>query len=104
MIERDSWQDRYLAVLLLAFAILALTLAAVGLYAALSYSVSLHLREIVEFGWLWGASATSVQGMLMRQGLTLAAGRTGDRDAVGSPGADEAVAIAALRNISRKIR
>jgi putative ABC transport system permease protein len=71
LIERASWQDRFLAVLFMAFAILALTLAAVGLYAALSYTVSLHTREI-GIRMALGASAASVQRMMMRQAVTLA--------------------------------
>ncbi len=71
LIERASWQDRFLAILFLSFAILALTLASVGLYAALSYTVSLHSREI-GIRLALGASATSVQGMLLRQGMALA--------------------------------
>jgi putative ABC transport system permease protein len=73
LIERASWQDRFLAVLFLAFAVLALTLAAVGLYAALSYTVLLHTREI-GIRMALGASADRVQRMLMGQGMTLAAG------------------------------
>ena len=71
LIERASWQDRFLAILFLAFAVLALTLAAVGLYGALSYTVSLHSREI-GIRMALGASTASVQGMLLRQGMTLA--------------------------------
>jgi putative ABC transport system permease protein len=71
VIERASWQDRFLAILFLAFAVLALTLASVGLYAALSYTVSLHSREI-GIRMALGASTTSVQGMLLRQGMALA--------------------------------
>ena len=72
LIERASWQDRFLAVLFLAFAVLALTLASVGLYAALSYTVSLHSREI-GIRMALGASTGNVQGMLLRQGMALAA-------------------------------
>ncbi|HTS25459.1 MAG TPA: ABC transporter permease [Bryobacteraceae bacterium] len=72
LIERASWQDRFLAVLLMAFAFLALTLAAVGLYASLSYTVSLDTREI-GIRMALGASRSSVQSMLMRQGVTVAA-------------------------------
>jgi len=71
LIEQASWQDRFLAILFLAFAVLALTLAAVGLYAALSYTVSLHSREI-GIRMALGASSASVQGMLLRQGMALA--------------------------------
>jgi putative ABC transport system permease protein len=76
LIERASWQDRFLAVLLTAFAFLALTLAAVGLYASLSYTVSLETREI-GIRMALGASAAGVQRMLMRQGVTLAAAGLG---------------------------
>ncbi len=71
LIERATWQDRFLAILFLAFAVLALALASVGLYAALSYTVSLHSREI-GIRMALGASTASVQGMLMRQGMALA--------------------------------
>ena len=71
VIERASWQDRFLAILFLAFAVLALTLASVGLYAALSYTVSLHSREI-GIRMALGASTASVQAMLLRQGMILA--------------------------------
>jgi ABC-type antimicrobial peptide transport system permease subunit len=71
LIETASWQDRFLAVLFLAFALLALTLASVGLYAALSYSVSLYSREI-GIRMALGASTGSVQAMLLKQGMTLA--------------------------------
>jgi putative ABC transport system permease protein len=71
LIERASWQDRFLAVLFIAFAALALTLAAVGLYASLSYTVTLDTREI-GIRMALGGSASSVQRMLMRQGMTLA--------------------------------
>lgn len=71
LIERASWQQRFLAVLFLAFACLALTLAAVGLYASLSYSVSLETREI-GIRMALGASAATVRRMLMRRGVILA--------------------------------
>jgi predicted permease len=72
LIARASWQDRFLAVLFAAFAFLALTLAAVGLYASLSYTVSLETREI-GIRMALGASAAGVQRMLMRQGVALSA-------------------------------
>jgi putative ABC transport system permease protein len=71
LIERASWQDRFLAALFLGFAVLALTLAAVGLYGALSYAVSLQSREI-GIRMALGASTASVKAMLLRQGMTLA--------------------------------
>jgi len=71
LIERATWQDRFLTVLFIAFAAMALALAAVGLYAVLSYTVSLHTHEI-GIRMALGASAGSVRRMLMRQGVGLA--------------------------------
>jgi putative ABC transport system permease protein len=71
LIERVTWQDRFLTVLFVAFAAMALALAAVGLYAVLSYTVSLHTHEI-GIRMALGASAGSVRRMLMRQGVGLA--------------------------------
>jgi putative ABC transport system permease protein len=71
LIERVTWQDRFLTVLFIAFAAMALALAAVGLYAVLSYTVSLHTHEI-GIRMALGASAASVRCMLMRQGVGLA--------------------------------
>ncbi len=71
IIDRASWQDRFFTVLFGAFAALALSLAAVGLYAVLSYTVSLDTHEI-GIRLALGASTSSVRGMVMRQGMTLA--------------------------------
>ena len=71
LIERTTWQDRFLTVLFVAFAAMALVLAAVGLYAVLSYTVSLNTHEI-GIRMALGASASSVRRMLMRQGVGLA--------------------------------
>jgi putative ABC transport system permease protein len=66
-----SWQDRFLTVLFTAFAALALFLAAAGLYATISYSVSLSTHEI-GVRMALGASASRVRAMILRQGMTLA--------------------------------
>jgi predicted permease len=71
LIERATWQDRFLSILFAAFAAMALALAAVGLYAVLSYTASLRTHEI-GIRMALGASAGSVRRMLMRQGVGLA--------------------------------
>jgi len=71
IIARVSWQDRFLTVLFTAFATLALLLAAVGLYATISYSVSLSTHEI-GIRMALGASASRVRAMILQQGMTLA--------------------------------
>jgi putative ABC transport system permease protein len=71
IIARVSWQDRFLTVLFTTFAALALFLAAVGLYAIISYSVSLSTHEI-GIRMALGASAARVRAMVLRQGMTLA--------------------------------
>jgi putative ABC transport system permease protein len=71
IIDRVGWQDRFLTVLFSCFAALALLLAAVGLYATISYSVSLGTHEI-GIRMALGASASRVRAMILRQGMTLA--------------------------------
>jgi putative ABC transport system permease protein len=69
--DRAAWRDRFSTVLFGAFATLALVLAAVGLYATLSYTVSLQTHEI-GIRMALGATAARVRGGVLRQGLTLA--------------------------------
>jgi len=72
IVDRRAWQDRLLAVLFVAFAALALTLAAAGFYAVLAYTVSLQTHEI-GLRMALGASAGGVRRMVMRHAMTLAA-------------------------------
>jgi len=71
IVDRVAWQDRFFTVLFGGFATLALLLAAVGLYATLSYTVSLHTHEI-GIRMALGASSSRVRSMVMRQGMALA--------------------------------
>jgi ABC-type antimicrobial peptide transport system permease subunit len=63
-VARGGWQDRLLTPLFSSFATLALLLAAIVLYATISYSVSLSTHEI-GIRMALGASATRVRAMIL---------------------------------------
>jgi putative ABC transport system permease protein len=65
-------QERFALLLIASFAVLALVLAAVGLYGVLSYSVSRRSREM-GIRMALGATAGSVRSMVVRDGGRLAA-------------------------------
>jgi predicted permease len=69
---RAMFAVRLGAVFAVSFAMLALTLAAVGVYGLVSYSVSNRTREI-GIRIALGATVTNVLTLVLRQGLTLAA-------------------------------
>jgi predicted permease len=63
-------QPRFAAAVLLAFAGLALILAAVGLYGVLSYTVARRQREIGVRSAL-GATRAGIMTMILREGMTI---------------------------------
>jgi putative ABC transport system permease protein len=71
VIDRSVAQPRFRTFLLSAFAIVALLLAAVGLYGLISYSVTQRTREI-GIRMALGAGPTQVLLPMVREGLALA--------------------------------
>ncbi|MEE8519444.1 MAG: ABC transporter permease, partial [Dehalococcoidia bacterium] len=98
LVARSEAQRHFVLIVLEVFALLALTLAGIGLYGVLSGSVTERMREMGVRAAL-GASPESILALVVRQGMTLTAVGVAI-GLVGAVAASEAL-VAQLYDVSR---